>query len=346
MLMNKDLIAFAGENTDFYEAAMSYFCDKKQTAENKGLMQDAWFAEVERKAGVSRQDNAVDAWIAHPSVQWAAFAIIDATINAIIPQTILPQFSVFADFRTAGIGDVVKFKIMPKSFYTVSLTANGQRTTFRQKKSVSEIVVAPVEHIVTIYSDLYRVLAGKESIADFMNLLLVSVESAMYKDAVSALNTGIAAIPAGDLNKTGAMDIAALVEMAETVQAKNGGVRPYIIGSAAALLKVLPDSATGYRMNVSGEGGSIEILNNVLDFPVMRLTNAVDSTGKLVLPANKVYVISPSVDKLIKGVMTTAMSNTNQHFDNADLTSNFTYRKGWEFVYASAATAGVYTISE
>lgn len=346
MLMNKDLIAFAGENTDFYEAAMSYFCDKKQTAENKGLMQDAWFAEVERKAGVSRQDNAVDAWIAHPSVQWAAFAIIDATINAIIPQTILPQFSVFADFRTAGIGDVVKFKIMPKSFYTVSLTANGQRTTFRQKKSVSEIVVAPVEHIVTIYSDLYRVLAGKESIADFMNLLLVSVESAMYKDAVSALNTGIAAIPSGDLNKTGAMDIATLVEMAETVQAKNGGVRPYIIGSAAALLKVLPDSATGYRMNVSGEGGSIEILNNVLDFPVMRLTNAVDSTGKLVLPANKVYVISPSVDKLIKGVMTTAMSNTNQHFDNADLTSNFTYRKGWEFVYASAATCAVYNITE
>ena len=70
MLMNKDLIAFAGENTDFYEAAMSYFCDKKQTAENKALMQDAWFAEVERKSGVSRKDNAVDAWIAHPSTQW------------------------------------------------------------------------------------------------------------------------------------------------------------------------------------------------------------------------------------------------------------------------------------
>ena len=346
MLMNKDLIAFAGENTDFYEAAMSYFCDKKQTAETKALMQDAWFAEVERKSGVSRKDNAVDAWIAHPSTQWAAFAIIDATINAIIPQVILPQFSVFADFRTAGIGDIVKFKIMPRSFYTVSLNANGQRTTFRQKKSVSEIVVTPVEHIVTIYSDLYRVLAGKENIADFMSLLLTSVEAEMYKDAVGALNTGIAAIPAGDLNKTGAMSLTDLVEMAETVQALNGGVRPYIIGSASALLKVLPNGALGYRMNVSGEGGSIEILNNIIDFPIMRLNNAVDATGKLVLPANKVYVVSPSVDKLVKGVMTTAMTNTNQHFDNADLTSNFTYRKGWDFVYASAAKAGVYTITD
>ena len=52
---------------------------------------------------------------------FAAFAIIDATINAIIPEVILPQFGMFADFRTAGYGDIVKFKIMPRSFYTVSL---------------------------------------------------------------------------------------------------------------------------------------------------------------------------------------------------------------------------------
>lgn len=70
MIMDKNLVEFAGENTDFYEAAISYFCDKKQSAENKALMNEAWFAEVERKSGVSRQDNAVDAWIAHPATRW------------------------------------------------------------------------------------------------------------------------------------------------------------------------------------------------------------------------------------------------------------------------------------
>nr|DAL35956.1 MAG TPA_asm: hypothetical protein [Bacteriophage sp.] len=121
MLTNKELIMFAGENTDFYEAAMSYFCDKKQGSENKALMNEAWFSEVERKSGVSRQDNAIDAWIAHPATRWAAMSVIDATINAIIPEVILPQFGIFADFRTAGFGDIVKFKIVPRSFYTVSL---------------------------------------------------------------------------------------------------------------------------------------------------------------------------------------------------------------------------------
>lgn len=45
-------------------------------------------------------------------------------------------------------------------------------------------------------------------------------------------------------------------------------------------------------------------------------------------------------------VMSAAMTNTNQHFDNADITSNFTYRKEWDFVYASAAKAAIYTITD
>lgn len=70
MIMNKELVQFAAGNTDFYEAAMSYFCDKKQTAENKALMNDAWFAELERKSGVTRAGNENGAWENNPMVKW------------------------------------------------------------------------------------------------------------------------------------------------------------------------------------------------------------------------------------------------------------------------------------
>jgi hypothetical protein len=96
MLMNKELVQFAAGNTEFYEGAMSYFCDKKQSVENKGLLQEAFLAEVERKSGVSRSGNEISAWLNNPNVQWAAFAIVDRTINAILPISILPQFSLFA----------------------------------------------------------------------------------------------------------------------------------------------------------------------------------------------------------------------------------------------------------
>lgn len=122
MIIDNVLKLFAGENTDFYEAALSYFCDKKQSMENKALMQEAFMAEVERKSQVA-MDSFSDrnAWISHPSVRYCSFAILDAVINAIIPVTILPQFNIFADFRTQGAGDTTHFTIMPNSFYTVSL---------------------------------------------------------------------------------------------------------------------------------------------------------------------------------------------------------------------------------
>lgn len=70
MLMNNELVQFAAGNTDFYEAAMSYFADKEQGSEKKGLMHTAFMAEIERKSGVAREGLELNAWINHPSVRW------------------------------------------------------------------------------------------------------------------------------------------------------------------------------------------------------------------------------------------------------------------------------------
>lgn len=120
MITNKELIRFANGNTDFYEAAFAYFCDKEQSSENKSLMHRAYLAEVENKAGVKRDGLELNAWIGHPSVKWASMSVISHVIRAIVPMTILPQFNAFADFRTQEVGDITKFTIMPRSFYVVS----------------------------------------------------------------------------------------------------------------------------------------------------------------------------------------------------------------------------------
>lgn len=45
-------------------------------------------------------------------------------------------------------------------------------------------------------------------------------------------------------------------------------------------------------------------------------------------------------------VMSNTLTNSNQFYENADLTQNFTMRKDWGFEGLSAAFAGVYTITE
>ena len=120
MLTNQELIKFAAGNTDFYEAAMSYVVDKERSSEKKGLLQTAFMSEVERKSGVAREGLEQDAWINHPSVQWASLSVANAIVRAIIPQTILPQFNLFADMRTENAGDVVKFRVPARGYYLVS----------------------------------------------------------------------------------------------------------------------------------------------------------------------------------------------------------------------------------
>lgn len=276
----------------------------------------------------------------------ASFAVVDATVNAILPQVLTPAFGLFTDFRFVSLGDVVKFKIKPNQFFTVSKGGTGERTIHRQKDFAQDIIVAPVEHIVTVYTDMYRVLAGKEDIADFVARVVLAIEQAMYGDALNALMTGLNNLPTGTYNISGAFDMKTLVKMAETVQVYNAGVRPIIAGSATALMHVLPDSTLGYRGNYDANGGSIELIKNVYGYDVIKMNNAAAQGGGLVLPDDKIFVVSPAQDKLVKGVVSNALTNSNQFYDNADLTSDYTTRKMWEFVYASAAKAGVYTVTD
>ena len=276
----------------------------------------------------------------------ASFAVVDATVTAILPQVLTPAFGLFTDLRFVSLGDVVKFKIMPNQFFTVSKGGTGERTIHRQKDFAQDIIVAPVEHIVTVYTDMYRVLAGKEDIADFVARVVLAIEQAMYGDALNALMTGLNNLPTGTYNISGAFDMKTLVKMAETVQVYNAGVRPVIAGSATALMRVLPDSTLGYRGNYDANGGSIELIKNVYGYDVIKMDNAAAQGGGLVLPDNKIFVVSPAQDKLVKGVVSNALTNSNQFYDNADLTSDYTTRKMWEFTYASASKAGVYTVTD
>lgn len=206
------------------------------------------------------------------------------------------------------------------------------------------MTISPVEHIVTVYTDMYRVLAGKEDIAEAVRVVLTSVEEAMYADAVGVLNTGLNAITDTALKVTGAFDMATLIHMAERVQVLNGGAKPIIAGSATALLNVLPDATLGYRMNVDAGNPSIQLVKNVVGYDVLKLEPALGADGQLLMPEDKIYVISPATDKLLKGVMTSGMNNSNDFFANADLTQNFTYRKDWGFAFVTASAAGVYTV--
>lgn len=165
----------------------------------------------------------------------------------------------------------------------------------------------------------------------------------MTRDAYSALNTGLSAVsvPAA-LRKTGYTQDT-LLTMCQTVEAYNQGMKPVIVGTTLALSKVLPNSANGYRIVTNSENMGIQLIRNFFDYDILVLPQVATGKGdySLTLDDKIIYVISPTSDKLIKGVIEgTTLTNSNDFYDNANLTSNATMNKRWIFEFMTNATAG------
>lgn len=362
MNFSNDLITFAHGDTKFYEQFCDYHFHKSDVEngrklgaydanvsvnEKQKVVNDAFFSEIEKLSGVRRTPETIDAWAANPMVRWATFAIVNALVNAILPAYSNATLAPFVDFRSVGIGDVIKVKVMPKMLYTISLGGKGERTTFRQKKYAGDMTVSMQEHIVTTYVDMYRVLARKEDISDAVRAIVISVEIDMQKGAYAALNAGLTAMTyPSQFTASGAFNARTLITLCQRVQAYNNGVKPIIIGTAAALSYVVPDSSLGYRGTFGADGGAVNVMRDFYGFGLQEIpqlpTNA--SYG-LAISDSTLYIISPVGDKLVVGGMSTALTNSNEFYDNADITQNFTYRKLYGFEFVGSAFAGVYSIS-
>jgi hypothetical protein len=362
MNLSQEIVAFANGNTDFYVAFADYHNHKAaeewgknfgsydktlNISEKSQRISNAFFAEIERLSGVKRTESNADAWMVNPMVRWAEMAIINAAVNVVLPAYVAATFAPFVDFRTVGYADVLNLKIPPKTLYTVSRGARGERTSFRQKKFAGNVTVAPIEHIVTTYVDMARVLASKDDLAEAVRAIVISIELDMNAEIISSLNAGLSAAsyPAAFI-ESGAFDATKLVQLAQRVQAYNGMVKPIIMGTAAALMNVLPDSTQGYRMMVDGKEGTVSFIKNFYGFDLFELPQAPTGVNYgMALNDSVLYVISPAVAKAVVGVMSTTLTNSNQFYDNADISQNFTMRKGYNFEFVGAAFAGQYTIS-
>lgn len=362
--LSNELIQFANGNTDCYVAFADYHNHKAaeewgmnmgsydhsvSLAEKSDKVRTAYFAEIERLSGCALSDSNKDIFFANPMVKYANFAIVNALVNVVLPGYVRSTFAPFVDFQTVGYGDIVNLKIPPKTLYTVSTGSMGERTSFRQKKYNGNVVISPIEHIITTYVDMARVLSGKDDLAEAIRAIVVSIELDMNGEIIAALNTGLnnASYPAA-FKESGAFDGAKLVKLAQRIQAYNMMAKPVIMGTAAALMNVLPDASAGGRIVLDGKEPVISYVKDFYGFPVFELPQAPTGGADfgLALDDTKLYVVSAAVAKPVVMAMSTALTNSNQFYDNADISQNFTMRKSYAAEFVGAAYVGVYTISE
>jgi hypothetical protein len=313
-------------------------------SEKQDQMNDALRDEIIHVAGISNVGEfPVEQWASHPAIGWAAFAVISAMIDMILPESIVDSVGLYSEVRSIGWGDTALFTIKPRDLFAVSKSGKGQKMTEIHQQFVSEVTLNPEAHQLTVGVSLYKVLLGQESLADLISKVIKSMEVALTVDVYNAFHAAMIALP--QTTTTGlyvsGYSQDSLTRLCEQVSAWNSSAAA-IVGTKRALANVLPTDAN-YIYTLGDPFVKDGYIPTAFGYPVMALPQVAkwQTPFDTLLSNDYLYILSPASQKFVKIVLEgSTLSYTNGVFENANLLQNATFLKSWVVGIATSAVAG------
>lgn len=287
--------------------------------------------------------------VSNPLYQWATFAVVNTLVDMVIPDTIVDSIGMYTDIKTGDYGNNFSFDIKPNDLFYVTRSGKGVRHAEVQKSYNGQVVVTPVEHDITVQVNLYRVLSGKESLAEFAIKSLRSIETEMAYDAYTAFSgamNNLPTTPGSELQYTG-FSTANAIDLIQKVTSYNNESKAILVGTLKAVNRILPTD-TNYRYSLDSDYVKLGYVQNFAGTDVLVLPNKADwkNQYKSLLDDNKIYVVSPSAQKIVKlCIEGSTQAITGDTYGNANLTQETTLKKMWATGVATNAIFGQIKLS-
>ena len=307
--------------------------------------------EILRVAGMTPVSGiSLESWSSHPTLNWATFAVVSALVDMVLPDTMIESVGAYTDVKSGDWGDSFAFDITPRDLFVVSKQGRDRRTTELKKQYKGQVTVLPELRQLSVSVSLYRVLAGKESLAEFVSKVVRSLESQMTVDVYNTFATAMAALPTSPANtalQVSGYTQSSLVTLAQRIGAWNGGNQPIIMGTRLALSNILPSDAN-YRYDIESDFVKLGFIKTFNGYDIMMLPQvaAWQTPFTTVLDDTKLWIVSPAAQKLVKLCLEgSTLSNVAGTFQNANLTQSASIAKSWGTAIATSAIAGTIALS-
>jgi hypothetical protein len=223
-------------------------------AEKEDRLNKAMLKEIVRLSNVPVDGLPFDQWFTAPTVSWATFAVVNQLIDLILPQTIMDSISLYTDVVVGDFGSSYSFDIKARDLFAVSKGGRAQKVSEITRDFNGQVTLTAENHLITVGASLYRILAGKDSLADLTAKAVRSIETRMTTECYNTLYSAMINLSTttdSGLQVTGYTQ-ANLVSLGQRVQAWNFGAKPVIVGTQLALVNVLPDDAN-YRYTLTDD---------------------------------------------------------------------------------------------
>lgn len=269
-------------------------------------------------------------YVTNPQYQWANFAVVNKLIDIVVPSVVKEDFMNVADVVNIGYGDTVEFDIKSGDLFKVVKNGNSRRHVEVQKQFTGTKTLTPENHTITTETDLYRVLAGKESAVDYAMKVILSIESEIAIDVMTAVKSSFDVLTTNF--KENGFSETGFKKLAQRVQAANGGAKVVAIGTDLGLGTILPTSDY-LKMGVGEEYTKIGYLPVFKNVPLVAISQKIDWDSEdyeFALDDEYIYFVSPQTRKLVQIVFEgDTLAIVGEQFGNANLTQKSSLHKRW-----------------
>lgn len=337
-LWNHYQTEFGGKNKpyikEFNGKTLSYA--EKEKAVNAMMVR-----EVGRLANFDLTSQPIERLVGNNTISWAVGNISSQMIDAILPQTMVEATGPVCDIKVVGIGETAIFDIKSRDLFRVTKSGRGMREAEVQKGFEKQVTLYPEPHMVTVGVNLFRVLAGQESLAEFTMKALRSIESEFTKDIWNAFVNTMSAL---STDATTGLQVsgytqADLTNLAQKVQAYSGGAKPVVLGTKLALAKILPDD-TNTRADYASDYVKVGYVRTISGIDTIEIPQVADWVNPFatLITNNYLWIVAPGTDKIIKGVLAgSTLSRFDEPQASAMLLQNATFTKYWNAGFASSS---------
>lgn len=341
---DEDTLRLFASFGDYYNEYLSkrgvdglHFDKEISFSEKEEKVNAAIIKEVAKRAGFAVEDLKEN--LSSPMTGWATYAIITNLVDSVMPESLDRYIGLWADVQFGGYGDIFEFRKEFAGFLKVTKAGRAQRLAERQRIVKGAYKIEPENHMLTMETDLYRLLLGLDSLAEMAALVVRSMANAIANEALSSLSGAVSALPTGasGLVVTGYTQ-KTMMELIGKVRAWSGGGTPWIVGTPAALSDIIPTAAYA-SLPVDSRYFALGHVTQALGSPVFALPQVPGASAYDVAFSDDIIYILPAAGKPIKVGVGGEMRHTSGAFDYADLTQTVTM---WKEFGVAAATGMVF----
>lgn len=268
------------------------------------------------------------------------FSIIEQILEATIIDELSADdfFNNMVEYKNVALGDKAVFEVEDADLFLVAKAASGTQAIRRQRLSgYNEVPVDTSVHVVRIYEELDRILAGRVDFNHMIDLVARSFKQCILEDIFTLWGT-VATANNSTYVVSGSYSEDDLLELIEHVEAAAGGKTATIVGTKAAIRKA--------KESIQSDGAKEELhsmgyYGTFYGTPVIALPQRHKAgTTTFVFPDNVLTIVA-GADKPIKFVYEgDPYMIRRDASENMDLTEEFFYSEKYGIAIAVANGIG------